>query len=187
MRQNKQIEVELRIPEELLERGAVNIPGREDQAAVELYARLAAGPALLWGKDVAVHLLALDRRADETAVRTERPTVIDAAVHLRACRPRPSHTRMPRCVHMFSSTWTSPVRSRETMTWSSPMSRTTKSPEFGISVSCPSSSQVLPKMRSISSLVDLVVREQTHRHFARLRVDELVDGACRPIAWAWIR
>src|SRR5277367_5392771 len=70
----QQIEIELRVTEELLERRALDIPGGEDQSAIELHACLPQTKILL-GEYIAVHLLALDGRAHEAAIRAERPTV----------------------------------------------------------------------------------------------------------------
>jgi len=68
-----------------------------------------------------VHLLLVDRRAEEVAVSAEGPAVVDAGVDLRVAGSSVD-TRMPRCVHMFSITCTSPLLSRVISTESEPMS-----------------------------------------------------------------
>src|SRR3990167_9921627 len=68
--------VPLGIAEEFVEGRSVDVPGGEDQAAIERHAGLLQTQLLL-GHHLAVHALALDRRTDEVAVWAERPAVIE--------------------------------------------------------------------------------------------------------------
>jgi len=70
------------IAQELIERRAVDVPGCEDQTAIKCYPRLFQTQLFL-GHHLAMHTLALDRRADEVTVWPERPTMVDALVNLR--------------------------------------------------------------------------------------------------------
>ena len=74
------VEIKFGFAEKLFQRGTVFRPSSEDQTAVELDARLLQ-PQLVLRADIAVHLLALDRRADKAAVGSKRPAVVNAAVH----------------------------------------------------------------------------------------------------------
>ena len=62
-----------------VKRRAIDIPGRENQPAIQVHACLFQAQRRLVDI-VAVHLFLFDRRADEIAVRTERPAVVDALV-----------------------------------------------------------------------------------------------------------
>src|SRR3546814_263891 len=73
------VEIEFGVAQKLVKARAVVIPRGEDQAAIDRDPRLDEAELVL-GEDIAVHLLALHRRADEAAVGAERPAVIDAAV-----------------------------------------------------------------------------------------------------------
>src|SRR3546814_18571996 len=70
--------IEFGVAQKLVKARAVVIPRGEDQAAIDRDPRLDEAELVL-GEDIAVHLLALHRRADEAAVGAERPAVIDAA------------------------------------------------------------------------------------------------------------
>src|SRR3546814_1790975 len=72
-------EIELGVSQKRVKARAVVVPRGEDQAAIGRDPRLDEAELVL-GEDIAVHLLALHRRADEAAVGAERPAVIDAAV-----------------------------------------------------------------------------------------------------------
>src|ERR1700733_4954492 len=75
--------VPLGISQELLKRGAIDIPGRENQTAVQGYTGLLK-PQLLLRYDLAVHAFVRDRGSDEIAVGAKRPAVIGTFVNLRA-------------------------------------------------------------------------------------------------------
>gem|GEM_PF-6873728 len=79
--QEQHVVIPLGVAKKLVERRSVNIPGGENQAAIQRDPGLSQ-TQLLFGQHLAVHAFTIDRRADEVAVGTKRPAVIDALVNL---------------------------------------------------------------------------------------------------------
>src|SRR3546814_9352984 len=84
------VEIEFGVAQKRVKRRTIDIPGRENQPAIQMHPRLLQ-PKLLLRALVPVHLLLLDRRPDEAAVRTKRPAMINAAMRLRIARLAKTH------------------------------------------------------------------------------------------------
>src|SRR3546814_10897290 len=84
------VEMEFGVAKKRVKRRTIDIPVRENQPAIQMHPRLLQ-PKLLLRALVPVHLLLLDRRPDEAAVRTKRPAMINAAMRLRIARLAKTH------------------------------------------------------------------------------------------------
>src|SRR3546814_18821702 len=84
------VEMEFGVAKKRVKRRTIDIPVRENQPAIQMHPRLLQ-PKLLLRALVPVHLLLLDRRPDEAAVRTKRPAMINAAMRLRIARLPKTH------------------------------------------------------------------------------------------------
>src|SRR3546814_16596399 len=87
------VEIESGVAQKRVKRMTIDIPGRENQPAIQMHPSLLQ-PKLILRALVPVHLLLLDRLPDAAAVRTKRTAITNAAMHLpipRLPNPQP-HT-----------------------------------------------------------------------------------------------
>src|SRR3546814_16926641 len=92
------VEIEFGDAQKRVKRRTIEIPGRENQPAIQMHPRLLQ-PNLLLRELVPVHLPLLDRLPDEAAVRQKPPPILNAPILLRIARLPKQHPPTPPPTH----------------------------------------------------------------------------------------
>jgi hypothetical protein len=167
------IEIPLGVAEEVLERLALVIPGSEDEAAVEGH------PSLLQAEfglahHRAVHAFLLHRGGQEVTVGTEGPAVVDALVDRRIARIHGGDLHASMRAHVEGHTYLAILaaghdhRIRPHVTHD----EVVLGGDFGFMAK---EQPAMPEDPLHFQVVDLVVRQGPHLHFAGVDLDQILD------------